>query len=127
MLIRQLLGESVETLERWQNLLRTALGPAALTLVTEILPELDMIVGDEPNSEIRTDQTSAEQNAFVRAMQGLIGVFAQSEHPLVIFLDDIQVSFRIALVTPSLILKITLFLYVARRSSVPEAVAGDSL
>ncbi|KAJ3013029.1 hypothetical protein HKX48_005960 [Thoreauomyces humboldtii] len=91
MLIRQLLGEPVNVLDKWQNLLTTALGPAYLSIVTDVLPDLEMIVGAQPALDAaRVDATSAEQNTFIRAMQALIGCFAKADHPLVVFLDDLQ-------------------------------------
>ncbi|KNC99177.1 serine/threonine protein kinase [Spizellomyces punctatus DAOM BR117] len=89
-LIRQLLGETAEAMERWQNCLNTTLGPEILAIVTDVLPDLEMIVGLQQSAELRVDATSAEQTSFIRAMQALIGCFAQAEHPLVVFLDDLQ-------------------------------------
>ncbi|TPX56328.1 hypothetical protein PhCBS80983_g04612 [Powellomyces hirtus] len=91
MLIRQLLGEPAHVLEKWQNELTTALGAAYMAIVTDVLPNLEMIVGPQENLDsTRIDSTSAEQNTFIRAMQALIGCFAKAEHPLVVFLDDLQ-------------------------------------
>ncbi|KAJ3160525.1 hypothetical protein HDU88_007936 [Geranomyces variabilis] len=91
MLIRQLLGEPAHILEKWQNELVTALGPDYLAIVTDVLPDLEMIVGEQPEVDSSgVDSTSAEQNSFIRAMQALIGCFAKAEHPLVVFLDDLQ-------------------------------------
>ncbi|KAI9091442.1 hypothetical protein DFS34DRAFT_324920 [Phlyctochytrium arcticum] len=89
-LIRQLLGEPPEVLERWQDTLTKALGPEALSIVTDVLPDLALIVGPQQVAEARVDASTAEQTAFIRAMQALISCFAQQKHPLVFFLDDLQ-------------------------------------
>ncbi|KAJ3158990.1 hypothetical protein HDU86_002159 [Geranomyces michiganensis] len=91
MLIRQLLGEPAHILEKWQNEIVTALGSDYLAIVTDVLPDLEMIVGEQPEMITSgVDSTSAEQNSFIKAMQALIGCFAKAEHPLVVFLDDLQ-------------------------------------
>ncbi|KAI8822980.1 uncharacterized protein EV422DRAFT_386969 [Fimicolochytrium jonesii] len=90
MLIRQLLSEPARILERWQSQLTTSLGSNYLSIVTDVLPDLEMIVGTQKDATEQFDAQSAEQNSFIRAMQALIGVFAQVENPLVVFLDDLQ-------------------------------------
>jgi hypothetical protein len=56
--------------------------------VLDVIPDLELIIGEQPKtSSLGASET---QNRFLRVFQQFIGVFAQPEHPLVIFLDDLQ-------------------------------------
>ena len=86
-LVRQLLGESQEALQRWKEKILDALGANARVAI-ELLPELERIVGDcPPAPEVGASEA---QNRTHMVFQKLIRVFATEEHPLVIFLDDLQ-------------------------------------
>ena len=82
-LMLSLLTESSEEISIWQQKLITALGNRAQLLI-EIIPEIEMIIGQQPAPEQTND------NHFNWAFQQLIRVFTQPEHPLVIFLDNLQ-------------------------------------
>jgi predicted ATPase len=57
-------------------------------VVAQVIPELELIVGKQPAvAELGPAET---QNRFSLAFQNFIRVFATSEHPLVVFLDDMQ-------------------------------------
>ena len=86
-LVQQLLSESSRQLERWQQQLRNSLGSNAQVLI-DVIPDLELIMGPQPAVP---DVTPAEsQVRFVQTFQNLVRVFAQPQHPLVIFLDDLQ-------------------------------------
>src|SRR5262249_28051823 len=52
------------------------------------VPDVALIVGpQEPVTELPPQQAQAR---FQRALQRFVGVFARSEHPLVLFVDDLQ-------------------------------------
>ncbi|KAJ3182812.1 hypothetical protein HDU85_002415 [Gaertneriomyces sp. JEL0708] len=89
-LVRQILTESDDSLERWQNTLRAKLGPDNLALVIDVVPELELLVGRQPVNELGIDPTFARETQFITALQTLIGAFAQPEHPLAVFLEDLQ-------------------------------------
>lgn len=86
-LIRQLLGESESALTSWRQALLAALEPNAGVII-DVIPTLEQIIGKHPPIE-QLGATEA-QNRFNVFFQKFIGVFTKSEHPLVIFLDDLQ-------------------------------------
>jgi PAS domain S-box-containing protein len=86
-LVRRLLALPEAELGRWRDRLREALDPNG-ALVVELVPELKFIVGEQPAVP---DVPPAEAKArFQLALRRLIGVFARPEHPLALFLDDLQ-------------------------------------
>jgi predicted ATPase len=87
--MEQLLSESDAELEQWQRKIITAVGENGQVIV-EVIPELERIIGkQQPVSEL---SGSAAENRFNLLFQKFISVFATQEHPLVIFLDDLQWS-----------------------------------
>ncbi|MEG4418856.1 AAA family ATPase [Microcoleus sp. LAD1_D5] len=88
-LMDQLLSESDAQLKQWQRKIIKALGENGQVIV-EVIPELERIIGkQQPVSEL---SGSAAENRFNLLFQKFISVFATKEHPLVIFLDDLQWS-----------------------------------
>ena len=87
-LVAQLLTEPEAELASWRKRLQHALGPNAHILI-DMIPELALLIGPQaaPVSE-----SPPNQNRFNRTFQKLIDVFAQPDHPLVLFLDDLQWS-----------------------------------
>ncbi|WP_141211736.1 AAA family ATPase [Pseudanabaena sp. SR411] len=93
-LIKQLLTESVESVEQWRSQISVALG-ANSQMITQVIPSLEMIIGKQTDKSLSSNtytniSASEVQNRFNRVFQKLICVFAQLEHPLVMFLDDLQ-------------------------------------
>ncbi len=86
-LIGQLLTESAEKLQAWREKLAAALG-ANGTVIVDVIPEIELIVGKQP--EVPQLGAAESQNRFNRVFQEFINVFTCVEHPLVIFLDDLQ-------------------------------------
>ncbi len=86
-LMGQLLSESDGQLAQWRTQTLTALGENGQVLI-EVIPELELIIGQQP---IATELSgSAAQNRFNLLFQKFIEVFTTAEHPLVLFLDDLQ-------------------------------------
>jgi PAS domain S-box-containing protein len=86
-LIRRLLTKPEVELTTWRDDLRQALHPIG-ALVVEIIPELKIIIGEQPDvPELPPPDAKAR---FQLAFRRLIGVFARAEHPLALFLDDLQ-------------------------------------
>ncbi|OKH56375.1 serine/threonine protein kinase [Calothrix sp. HK-06] len=86
-LMGQLLSESNTSLEYWKKNILQVLGENAQVIV-DVIPELEAIIGKQPQAvEL---EGSAVQNRFNLLFQNFIKIFATSEHPLVIFLDDLQ-------------------------------------
>ena len=86
-LIRRLLSKSETELSTWRDDLRQALAPNG-ALVVELIPELKFIIGEQP-AVPELSPTDAKAR-FQLTLRRLIGVFARAEHPLALFLDDLQ-------------------------------------
>ncbi|MGL5063608.1 MAG: ATP-binding protein, partial [Microcoleus sp.] len=86
-LIGQLLSESDDRLANWQTQILQALGDNAQVII-EVIPELEKIIGQQPPAAELSG--TAAQNRFNLLFQKFIQVFARAEHPLVMFLDDLQ-------------------------------------
>src|SRR5580658_4783651 len=86
-LVRPLLGKSDEELAIWRGAFLEALELNA-RLMTDLIPELKLIIGDQaPIPELEPQQA---QSRFQLVFRRFIGVFARPEHPLALFLDDLQ-------------------------------------
>jgi predicted ATPase/signal transduction histidine kinase/ActR/RegA family two-component response regulator len=86
-LVGQLLAEPEAALAGWRTALRDALGPGGQVLV-EVVPELAFLVGSQPPVP-RLGPIETE-NRFSHAFQRFLEVVCSAEHPLVVFLDDLQ-------------------------------------
>ncbi|MEA3206523.1 MAG: hypothetical protein QOG92_2235, partial [Verrucomicrobiota bacterium] len=86
-LIRPLLSKSETSLEIWRNAFCEALGPNGM-LIVDLVPELRLIIG-EPSPVPDLPPRDA-QRRFRLVFRRFIGVFARLEHPLALFLDDLQ-------------------------------------
>lgn len=86
-LVRQLLSKNDDELSRWRDSLREALGPNG-QLIVNLIPDLAHIVGEQPAVPELPPQEA--RNRFQRVLQQFLAVFARQEHPLVLFLDDLQ-------------------------------------
>jgi PAS domain S-box-containing protein len=86
-LIRALLGKSEVELARWREALLEALGPNG-RLMADLVPELCLVIGEQP--PVPDLPPKDAQRRFQLVVRRLIGVFARPEHPLVLFLDDLQ-------------------------------------
>ncbi len=86
-LVRYLLGKSDAELSGWRGALVEALGPNG-PLMIDLVPELELIIGDQPPVPELAPQDV--RNRFQVVLRRFIGVFARPDHPLVLFLDDLQ-------------------------------------
>jgi predicted ATPase/signal transduction histidine kinase len=86
-LTRQLLGKSEAELTRWRDEFLAALGANGQLMVT-LVPELALVIGEQP--PIPRVEPQDAQTRFQAVFARFLGVFAKPEHPLVLFLDDLQ-------------------------------------
>ena len=86
-LIRPILSKSETELHNWRDALQEALGPNG-QLIADIVPELEFIIGEQPPVPDLPLQDA--QRRFKLVFRRFIGVFARREHPLALFLDDLQ-------------------------------------
>jgi predicted ATPase/signal transduction histidine kinase len=88
-LMGQLLSESDSQLNIWKTKILEVVGDNGQVLI-DVIPELELIIGKQlPATEL--SGTSA-QNRFNLLIQNFINIFASQEHPLVMFIDDLQWS-----------------------------------
>jgi serine/threonine protein kinase len=86
-LVRQILGQSEDRVDDWRKDIRQAVGPNG-QLIANLIPELELIIGKQtPVPELPPQET---QNRFQSVFRRFLCVFAQKEHPLTLFLDDLQ-------------------------------------
>src|SRR4029077_12406028 len=86
-LVRPLLGKSETELSDWRDALLGALGPNG-PLMTDFVSELKLIIGEQPPIPELSPQDA--QRRFQLVFRRFVGVFARPEHPLALFLDDLQ-------------------------------------
>jgi len=86
-LIDRLLSEDSQQLARWQFKLLDRLGPNG-QVIANIVPKLERLLGRQP--EIPQLETLEAKNRFNQVFQQFIQGVCQAEHPLVLFLDDLQ-------------------------------------
>ncbi len=86
-LMGQLLSENDAKLQQWKEKILAAVEENGQVIV-EVIPELENIIGQQPS--VAELSGTAAQNRFNLLFQKFIQVFTTKDHPLVIFLDDLQ-------------------------------------
>ncbi len=86
-LIRQILTESEAQIAEWRIKIMQALGPNG-QLMIDAIPDLEFIIGRQ--AAVPQMGPTESQNRFNFAVQNLVGVFTRPQHPVVMFLDDLQ-------------------------------------
>jgi PAS domain S-box-containing protein len=86
-LVRPLLAKSDVELGVWREALREALGPNG-QLMVDLVPELQLIIGEQ--SSVPELPPRDAQRRFQQVFRRFLAAFATPEHPLALFLDDLQ-------------------------------------
>ncbi|MGD1805960.1 trifunctional serine/threonine-protein kinase/ATP-binding protein/sensor histidine kinase [Dapis sp. BLCC M126] len=86
-LMGQLLGESDTELAAWKSKILDAVGENGQVII-DLVPEVERIIGIQP--AVPELSGTAAQNRFNLLFNKFVRVFTTKEHPLVIFLDDLQ-------------------------------------
>src|SRR5262245_31321203 len=86
-LIRPLLTKSQAELSKWRDALHNALDPNG-QLIVDLVPELRLLIGEQPPVPELPPRDA--QARFQLVFRRFISVFARPEHPLALFLDDLQ-------------------------------------
>ncbi|MEH2474380.1 PAS domain S-box-containing protein [Nitrobacteraceae bacterium AZCC 2161] len=86
-LIQQLLNGQADDIARWRDAIKEAVGNQG-RLLTDLIPNLVRLIGPQPTVAVLSP-VDAELR-FQTVFQRFVGVFARAEHPLVIFVDDLQ-------------------------------------
>jgi predicted ATPase/signal transduction histidine kinase len=86
-LVHQILSKNEEEVFHWRATILEALGSNG-QLMINLIPELELVIGKQPAVPEFPPQEA--RNRFETVLRRFIGVFARKEHPLVLFLDDLQ-------------------------------------
>jgi hypothetical protein len=86
-LVHRILGKSDAEMSQWRAALLEALGPSG-QLMINLIPELALIIGEQPEAPELPPQD--QQARFQLVFRRFLGVFARPEHPLALFIDDLQ-------------------------------------
>ncbi|MDB6011592.1 MAG: domain S-box-containing protein [Gammaproteobacteria bacterium] len=86
-LVRSLLSQGEAQLGRWRQSFSEALGLNGQLLVN-LVPELELIIGKQPPVEELPPREA--KSRFQTVFRRFLSVFARKEHPLALFLDDLQ-------------------------------------
>lgn len=86
-LIQQILGESTAQVDAWRSRVLEAVGPNG-QLIIDVVPQVEQLIGKQP--PVPQLLVTQAQNRFNIVFQNFLSVFAKREHPLVLFLDDLQ-------------------------------------
>jgi PAS domain S-box-containing protein len=86
-LIRQILVKSEAEVERWRGSLQDGVGPNG-QLIINLIPELEFIIGKQP--PVPDLPPADARNRFQLVFRRFLSTFARPEHPLALFLDDLQ-------------------------------------
>jgi predicted ATPase/signal transduction histidine kinase len=86
-LVLEILAESEEKLSAFRRALKEALG-ANGQVITSVIPEVELIIGSQaPVPELPPGEA---QNRFNLVFRQLLGVLTGRDHPVALFLDDLQ-------------------------------------
>ncbi len=86
-LVRQILVASEAEVDRWRHALLEALGPNG-QLIVNLIPEVEFVIGKQPPVAELPPQEA--RGRFQLVFRRFLGAFARPEHPLALFLDDLQ-------------------------------------
>jgi PAS domain S-box-containing protein len=86
-IVRQILSQPEDEVARWRAAIEEVLGSNG-QLLTNLIPELELVIGVQPAAPEVSPQDA--QRRFQSVLRRFLGVFARAEHPLVLFLDDLQ-------------------------------------
>ena len=86
-LVRQILVKSEAEVDRWRQALVEAVGPYG-QLIINLIPEVEFAIGKQsPVAELPPQEA---RSRFQSVFKRFLGAFATPQHPLALFLDDLQ-------------------------------------
>lgn len=86
-LIKQLLKESEHAIEVWKRKILEVVESNG-QIIIDVIPEVEYIIGKQ--NPVPDLPSLEAQNRFKNVYKKFINVFAQQDHPVVIFIDDLQ-------------------------------------
>lgn len=93
-LVRQILSENAPRINLWKENLLKALGDNG-KVITDVIPQAELIIGRQP--ELPALGPEESKNRFKFAFEKFMSVFPRKEHPVTLFLDDLQWADRASL------------------------------
>jgi predicted ATPase/signal transduction histidine kinase/tRNA A-37 threonylcarbamoyl transferase component Bud32 len=85
--VLEILAQPEEQVVAWRRDILEALGVNA-RLIIDIVPDVELVIG--PQAPVPRLSPAESENRFRRVVSRFIGVFARRQHPLTLFLDDLQ-------------------------------------
>ena len=85
--VDQLMAESADQLARWRERILAAVGSNAGVLI-QVIPTLELVLGEQP--AVPELGIAESQNRFKYAFTQFFRAIARNDHPLVLFIDDLQ-------------------------------------
>jgi predicted ATPase len=86
-LVRQILAKTEKEVAHWRAVLAETVSPNG-QLIVNLIPEVEFIIGKQPPVPDLPPQDA--KNRFQMVFRRFLGAFARPEHPLALFLDDLQ-------------------------------------
>ena len=86
-IVQRLLAEQEDALAAWRRRIQEAVG-ANGGVITAVIPDVALIIGPQP--PVPALPPVEAQNRFNFVLQSFVRAFAAEDHPLVVFLDDLQ-------------------------------------
>ncbi|WP_404454797.1 AAA family ATPase [Oceanobacillus kapialis] len=86
-LIRQILSEGQERTQEWKEKLENGIGSYG-GVIANFIPEVEWLIGPQESPADLTPE--GMHNRFRQAIRQFVGVFARADHPLILFIDDLQ-------------------------------------
>ncbi|MDY6905125.1 MAG: diguanylate cyclase [Thermodesulfobacteriota bacterium] len=86
-LMRHLLSESEEKISTWREKILEAVGTSG-RVITDVIPDVELIIGKQPALPVLDPEET--RNRFNSIFERFISIFSKQDHPVVLFLDDLQ-------------------------------------
>ncbi|MBN1365669.1 MAG: diguanylate cyclase [Syntrophaceae bacterium] len=86
-LVKQILSESEDRISLWRENILKVLGNNG-KVITDVIPEVELIIGKQP--ELQAVGPEESKNRFNFVFERFTSVFPTKDHPIVLFLDDLQ-------------------------------------
>ena len=86
-LLKQILTESHDSILKWKEILQASVGLNG-KVITDVIPELETLIEEQP--DVPSLGIAESQNRFSLVFQNFIKAFCKQEHPITLFLDDLQ-------------------------------------
>ncbi|MGN7360476.1 AAA family ATPase [Paenibacillus sp. SAF-054] len=88
-LMRHWLGQRKDQSLRWRQKLQETLGPN-VQVIADIIPEAGLILASDHVPALEELQANESKKRFIYAFRKFVQALASKEHPLVLFIDDLQ-------------------------------------